>query len=64
MAPPVTLIEYLKHAPRQVLEAFNARKGLARRRARNGFARFKGEEPHPGAHAGVKRWMRYHRRTI
>jgi len=63
VAPPVTLNQYLKSAPIEVLQAFRARKGLSSRQARNAFARFKGEEPHPGDRAGLKRWMRYHRRT-
>lgn len=64
MAPPIKLTDYLKHAPVDVLRAFRARKGLSSRQARNAFARFRGEEPRPGERAGLKRWMRYHRRTV
>lgn len=36
--------------------------GLYQRKSRNETNRANGNEPVPGAFAGVKRWMRYHKR--
>lgn len=37
--------------------------GLWQRKSRNSVRRANGNEPEPGAFAGVKRWRRYHARV-
>jgi hypothetical protein len=36
---------------------------LSQRQSRNANSRANGNEPEPGSFAGVKRWMRYHKRV-
>lgn len=67
----LNLRDFLAKAPLHIRLSWQANKGLAHRRVVNLFARLRvavgdetGEEPRPGLRAGVKRWARYHRRTV
>ena len=59
----LTIQDFLKNAPIAVRNAWNARSGLAHRKAMNTFLLLKDGPQPPGYRAGLKNWARYHRQT-